>query len=311
MNIATSLNHKYLRYAYVMMTSVLENNREEKTEFYLLNADLTDEDRGNLHELERQYNCAIHYLMIDKSLFPENLAIATENWTLESYFRLMLTMVLPKDVDRLLYLDVDIIVDKPLTDLYYQDFEENMFCVCREITFQGTFSDYRKDIFNHMFSEEYQYFNAGVMLWNIEGLRREEYTFESYLALAQKVGTRLVAFDQDLLNLMHYKQIKYVDEYLYDLFPRFAYFHGIKYEDVKKETVIIHYTGEKPWDGKPIHYDTEMLWWEYAKKTPFYSELMEEFIVSCLQSSYVYDIVQEQKEQLQKASELLHRLLPH
>lgn len=311
MNIATALNHKYVRYAYVMMTSALENNKSEKITFYLLNADLTTEDKNTLNELEHQYNCTITYLQIDKSLFPETLAIETESWSLESYFRLMLTKVLPENVDRLLYLDVDVIVDKALDGLYHQDFEGKLFCVCREITFQGAFNDYRKDIFNSMFNEEYQYFNAGVMLWNIEGLRKENYTFETYLELAKKVGTRLVAFDQDLLNLMHYNQIKYVDECLYDLFPRFAYFHGIGYEDIKKETVIIHYTGEKPWDGKPIHYDTEKLWWEYAKFTPFYAELMEEFIQGCLGSSFVFDLVQDQKTQLQKASELLHKLLPH
>lgn len=37
-----------------------------------------------------------------------------------------------------------------------------------------------------------------------------------------------------------------------------------------------------------IHYDIEQLWWEYAKMTPFYHELLEEFVAECIRSPLIY-----------------------
>ena len=110
--------------------------------------------------------------------------------------------------------------------------------------------------------------------------------------------------DQDLLNLMHWDQVKFVDEYKYDLFAKIAYDSGIRYEDVKKETAIVHYAGMKPWrGGEGIHYEIEQLWWDYAKMTPFYYELMEDFLSSCINNPYIYNIITDLftvKEQLTK-----------
>lgn len=308
MNIVTSLNQKYVKYAYVMMTSVLENN-EEPIHFFLLQSDLTASDHEIFSSLTEKYGCEITYLDIDASRFSSDLITTSDNWSLEAYFRLLLIQILPDEIDRILYLDVDIIVNKPLTDLYYQDFEGNNFCVCREITFDGSFPDYRQQVFADLLEKGYDYFNSGVMLWNIENLRKQNYTFDRYMEVARAANHKLLAFDQDVLNLTHHGEIKYVDEYLYDLFPRFAYASGIHYEDVVKETVILHFTGEKPWQGKYIHYDIEQIWWDYAKKTPFYQEFMETFLQECLASSFVYDIVKKQSDEIQKVQAFLQRLV--
>lgn len=68
-----------------------------------------------------------------------------------------------------------------------------------------------------------------------------------------------------------------------------AYNNGIHYEDVKKETTIVHFAGMKPWEGEYVHYDIEQLWWDYARLTPFYTELMEEFIYNCISNPLVGD----------------------
>lgn len=290
-----------------MMTSVLEN-ASETVDFYLLNQDLSSQDKNTFTALTETYDCSINFVNIDPSKFSSDYITTTDNWSIEAYFRLLMTEVLPLTVERLLYLDVDIIVDKPLDSLYYQDFDGNNFCVCREITFDGVFNDYRQEVFSSLLENGYQYFNSGVMLWNLKQLRSQGYYFEKYLQLAANTKTKLLAFDQDLLNLMHHNEVRYVDEYLYDLFPRFAYANGIHCDDVKNETVIVHFTGEKPWEGKYIHYDIEKLWWEYAKKTPFYQSLLEDFLEGCLGSSFVYDIVKMQKDEIVKIQSFLKRL---
>ncbi len=313
-NIATALNSKYMRYTYVMLTSLFMNQPDADIHVYLLHSDLTDSDQIHLQNLAKEYSHTIHFLKIDESAFPADLP-TTSMWSLETYYRLMLLDILPKDVDRLLYLDVDMIINKPIRDLYFTDFEGGNFCVCKDMTVDFPVGDSRDIIFKEHITNGFTYFNAGMMLWNISHLRGE-YSFAKYMALAKALDYKMLAPDQDLLNYSHWNQLKFVDEYQYDLFSRLAYNHDIHYEDVKNETTIIHFAGSKPWEGECVHYDIEQLWWDYAKKTPFYAELMEEFLHACINNPQIYNTMStlsaEKKnlsDELKKSTALCQKLL--
>lgn len=314
MNIATALNSKYMRYTYVMLTSLFMNNPNTAIHVYLLHSDLSESDQTHLSELAAKHGHSIHFLKINREDFPATLP-TTAAWSLETYFRLMLLDILPGDVDRLLYLDVDMIIDKSLSELYSTDFEGANFCACKDMTVDFPTGDSRDKIFKDHIAGGFTYFNAGMMLWNIENLR-SEYSFKKYMELAKVLDYQMLAPDQDLLNYMHANQIKFVDEYNYDLFSRMAYNGGVHYEDVKRETTIIHFAGMKPWEGQYIHYDIEKLWWDYAKQTPFYHELLEEFVQDCTSSPLIYDTMTQLSEdkkrlsaELSKSTTLCQKLL--
>lgn len=315
MNIATALNSKYMRYTYVMLTSLLENNvnPEYTINIYLLHNNLTVQDQEALKSLVTSYKQNIHFLYIDNTIFPNNLP-TTQAWSLETYFRLMLLDILPNDIDRLLYLDVDMIINKPLFDIYNTDFDGKLFCACKDMTVTFPVGDSRDTIFHDLIHDNLVYFNAGFMLWNIEKLKNH-CRFNDYMALAETLHFQMAAPDQDLLNYMHHHQVKYLDEYQYNLFSKFAYNHGIRYHEVVLETTIIHFAGMKPWEGQYIHYDIEKLWWDYAKLTPYYYELMEEFLIECIENPLIYntiDSMAKEKEQiiyqLNKSNALVQKL---
>lgn len=316
-NVATSLNSLYVKYTYVMLTSLFMNNKENEVHVYLLYNDLTNDDIACLSGLAKDFNQHLHPTFIDKTLFPEDLP-TTEAWTIETYFRLMLIDILPTEVDRLLYLDVDMIINKPLNSLYDTDFESKLFCACKDMGAINGFpeNDIRISLFENAKERdpEYSYFNAGMMLWNLEELRGK-YCFKSYMNLAKEWDYKLLAPDQDLLNYMHIGEVKYVDEVQYNLFSRFIYSNGFHYEDVKKETTIIHFPGIKPWEGKWVHYDIEKLWWDYAKLSPFYTDFLEKFVAECIEDPMVYntmDSLSEEKrslkEELEKCAGLIQKL---
>ena len=313
-NVAAALNSHYMRYTYVMLTSLFVNQKEADIHVYLLHSDLSDEEQKCLQSLALGYGHTIHYLHISRESFPTALP-TTQEWPLEAYYRLLLPDILPDEVDRLLYLDVDMIVNKPIAELYQTDFEGALFCACSDMSTKLPCLDRRDEIFKDHIGAGFIYFNSGFMLWNI-ALLRGKYSFKDYMELAKKLEFKMLAPDQDLLNYMHWNQIKFVDEYQYNLFSRIAYKNGIRYEQVKEETVIIHYAGMKPWEGQYVHYDIEKLWWDYAKQTPFYVELMEEFIKNCLGNPTVYDTIlslSEEKKtlaaELQKSAVLCKQLV--
>ena len=301
-NIATSLNSLYLRYTYVMLKSLYMNNENLDIHVYILQNDLTDSDKNHLNELTKQYNYSINYIFIDKSLFPTSLPTTT-SWSLETYYRLTLLDLLPDNIDRLLYLDVDMIINKSIRELYFTPFDGKLFCACEDMTVANGFddTDKRRELFKNILSDNSKYFNAGMMLWNIKELRKH-YSFKSYIDLAQKLNFKLTAPDQDLLNYMHAGQIKYLDEYQYDLFTKLIYNHGFHYDDIRASVTIAHFAGTKPWEGQYVHYDIEQLWWDYAKLTPFYFELLEEYLASSINNPLIYNTMttmSEQKKQLQ------------
>lgn len=317
-NIATALNSKYMRYTYVMLTSLFTNQTDADIHVYLLHSDLSPQDIAYLQELEDKYH-HINFLPVKREDFSASLP-TTAAWTLETYYRLMLPDILPHEVDRLLYLDVDMIIDKPIKTLYETDFEDYYFCVCRDMGFINgpttiPFPDGRSELFKEHLSHNFTYFNAGMMLWNIKKVR-EKYNFQTYMELARALNYKLVAPDQDLLNYLHWNQVKFLDEYRYDLFSKMAYNSGVHYEDIKRETTIIHFAGMKPWEGQYIHYDIEQLWWDYAKLTPFYTELMEEFMHACINDPTVPDTMWHLSEdkktlrnELDKTSAMCQKLL--
>ena len=314
MNIATSLNSKYMRYTYVMLTSLFENQPKDlDIHIYLLESDLTQKDKEYLSDVVVSNGGSIHFIKIDKSIFPARCPVS-DMWSLETYYRLALLNVLPKDVDRLLYLDVDIIVNQSLEDLYFEDFEGKMVCACPDLSAE-VLPDIRADVFREYLEKGMVYFNAGIMLYNINQMRTN-YDVNVYLKIAEKLEYKLVAPDQDLLNYAHWNEVKLLDAYKYDLFARLAYNYDIHYEEVKEQVAIVHFAGEKPWQGNCVHYDVEQLWWDYAKKTPFYVEFMEEFLDKVINDSRIYDameaLAEEKnllKEELEKVTNLCQKLL--
>ena len=116
-----------------------------------------------------------------------------------------------------------------------------------------------------------RYFNAGVMLWNVDRLR-EEYSFERFMDAAGELGFDLQYADQEILNYLLYDKIFYCDGDKYNYIVR----GEVQQLDLSSdEAIIMHYAGCNPWqDG--LKNDLYRIWWEYAKKTPFYLELLEE-----------------------------------
>lgn len=289
MNITASLNSKYMRYTYVMLTSLFENQPEDVDIYiYLLQSDLTYQDKVYLENLVQSYKGTMHWLQIDRDIFPKS-CVVSESWTIETYYRLALMDVLPADVDRILYLDVDTIINKSLAELYATDFGEDVICACPE-PFYGTFPDFRNEIFEEQLKQGFTYFNAGVLLLDVN-VMRNKYHLEDYLKVAEKLDYKLQALDQDLLNYMHWNEVKIIDASYYNLFARLAYNCDVNYEQVKEESCIIHFLGKKPWSGNADHFDIEKLWWDYAKQTPFYQEFIEEFIKGADSDSEAQEIL--------------------
>ncbi len=323
MNLSAAINDAYTPYAYVMLRSLFEKNAEAEVFVYLLQYDLKDESKKELECLAEQYANHLVLLPIDIKRLSEKLP-RTMEWPVEVYFRLLLPDLLPEEVDRILYLDADIVVNQNLRSFYEADFAGNLILGCRDLALKNLTIEQclekRSAKLRSLF-EEHRYINSGVLLFHMEDLRKK-YRFQDYLDLAEELEYKIFSPDQDLINYLHREEIGHVDEWKYNFLTWIGANNGYDYERAKREVAIFHYAGQGPWKGgNHVHYALERFWWEVAVKTPYAGELAERFALDAVTDqtviSYIAALEQQRatlgnengqlKEALNKAMDIIEK----
>lgn len=316
MYIATALNKKYVRYTGVMLFS-LASSQPCHIDVYLLHSSLDEEDLRYLNSCVCGQDISLHPVRVDMTRFPSRLP-HTAQWSMEAYYRLLLPELLPDDVERILYLDSDLIVLNSLDDFYYMPLDNHDLVACVDACGKRTPKSYgqkHREMFGDSEAGGYRYFCSGVILFHIARMRKK-YSFDTYLHAFEAWDYGMESPDQDILNWIHGKYAGYVDPYRYNLFARVAHNDGMMPDDVKKASAILHFAGDKPWESTNVHFDIERLWWDCAEKTPGYDSLLRDFLKSSLSDNqriedYILKLESEKKQlqnSLLQATELLKRV---
>ena len=96
MNIAITISHAYVPYAYTLLLS-LPAHDSAKFQVYVLHRDLTDDDCNVLSSLSKLYDIHVHFICVPVS-FSE--AFTDTSAPAETCFRLCLPALLPDTLDR-------------------------------------------------------------------------------------------------------------------------------------------------------------------------------------------------------------------
>ena len=309
-NIAIALNRNVLQPTYVMIRSLVKNNDSHQIYVYVLYSELNEDDCLFLQDALMRGSKGEHrmnFIKIDAAKISD--LPHTSYWPLEIYYRLMLPELLGDEIDRILYLDTDTIVNKDILDFYNINFDSSLLVATREVGFNERFaiSDPAAQkwiaFFKELVEDGMTYFCSGILLMNL----KEQYSFQKYIDIFCSISDRLAFPDQDLLNYAHYKQVKFVDEWKYGLLVDKAHEMGMTYEDVRTNTFILHFAGySKPWNVNLVQYDIGKIWWEYAKDTPFYWNLLEKVVYQSMESHLVEEKLQELMIENDKLKELLN-----
>ncbi len=296
-NICTAVNSKYIRYLCVMLASLFENNKQSDVTVYILQSDLTDEDRMTLKDFAYRYGQTIVTINIDRQRFLVHLP-TTDKFSLETYFRLLLVEELT-DLDKLLYLDVDILIRGDLRPLYSLELGQSYAAVCKDMLMPYLTIEYQKRY--HRFGD-IPYFNAGVMVLNLPVIRAA-FTFADFMNAAKELRFDLPDVDQDILNYLMADNVLWMDEYRYNYMP-LAVLRDHPEWDQKTDATVVHFAARNPWAiGAKAEIYRE--WWDYAKATPFYTELLEDHVKRVEEYAYKERANDTQKEELARVQEAL------
>lgn len=212
MNIMIVTNSKYLEPTYVMLYSLFINHAQISMDIYLPYEDLSGQELIELQEFVEGFPGKKLYPLYVGTAFKQRV-VSRNGINVETYYRILGIDLLPSEIERILYLDVDMVVKGSLMDLYQMDIENHPFAVCEDI--YGKINGFHEANKRRLgIPEEYSYFNAGVMLYNVSYLRAHD-AASRMLEAIYKDYTRYEYNDQDVMNELYYDKLLYVgwDEY--------------------------------------------------------------------------------------------------
>ncbi len=265
MNLLFCINPKFRPLLCQCLRSIVKNGGEERYDAYILHSDLTDADMDAVRAVSDRVSC--RFLSVDAGDFdgfPES-----SRYPRQIYYRLAAPLLLPEELDRILYLDVDTLVINPLKELYTMDFQGNYYIACTHIREALTkLNDRRLNV-----PDGSPYVNTGVMVLNLPALRENLTMDEIRRTALQKIDSFWLP-DQDLLTVLHGDKILLADTHKYNLSDRILNIYNANPKNprhnldwVRENTVVIHYCGKnRPW--KPHYIGQLGVFYEEIVKNP-------------------------------------------
>ena len=241
MNLLMTLDDHYLQPCTVMMHSVLSANRSADISFYVIYENLSKDSRETL----RRY---AHDKITFHSLLSQ--CPTSKRYPKEMYFRLFAPELLPDSLDRILYLDPDLVVINSLSDLYSMDFEGSSFIAATHVQkFFRKFNAHRLNL-----EENTPYINTGVLLMNLEVLRKE-HSGDAIRSYIRENRRKLLLPDQDVFTALYGQKNQNCGCVPLQSWRDLSHHHkmtgqmtDISLDWIRQNTVIVHYYGKnKPW----------------------------------------------------------------
>lgn len=261
----------YAPYLGVSLASILLNARaDEKLNVYIVNRGISSGNREKIASLKQIKNFSLFFLETNTELF-ENCFIK-DGYTIETFYTLILPEILPT-LDKVIYLDCDVIVRRSLAELWACDVSSVCLGAAPDLIDYLPFSSWKHKRYLHG-KDDFCYFNSGVMVLNLEKIRVDN-LFRQCIAWLEKNGDIARYCDQDGLNAcllgdfmrLHAKWNVQTPMY----WPGGARILKKRADTLSalSDPAIVHFTtGEKPWE-KYSFCKWKNLFHQYRLQTPW------------------------------------------
>lgn len=238
MNICLSSDDNYAQHLGVTIKSLL-NTQQDFLQIYILDSGITEDNKNKIISMIKPDRAEIIFYPINEDLF-NNYQLDKHTYVTAAMFnRFKIPELLPKK-DRVLYLDVDIVVLKDLHSFYNTNMNGNALGMIQD--WSGPHRAFKLGIT--------RYYNSGVMLFDIKKCLKEN-LFNRLMNGLKNNQMFLACPDQDIIN-MHCQDIIKQFDFIYN-----AQIHPDLTDNVQNiksqisNIAILHYTTKyKPWSGE-------------------------------------------------------------
>lgn len=247
LNISYGIDENYLDGVGVSITSVLIHNKINVA-FHIICDHYTNSFVEKVGVLAAQYKIKISLYLINVTCL-EALP-KTQVWSRAMYFRLFAFDYLNHKIDKLLYLDADVVCKGPLDELLHLNINNIVAAVVKDVDSIQARVNERLPSFNL----QGRYFNSGVVLVNLQQWAENKLTARALSLLTGKDGnaTFFKYPDQDVLNILLIDKVYFLPREFNTIYTIKSELNDKtheKYRDViHADTKLIHFTGAtKPW----------------------------------------------------------------
>ena len=261
-NLVCATDNNFVQHCIIMLVSFARLNNG--SQIFILTEGLTIRNKEMIEIELKQYDCFLNIIKVNQELLsqlPMPVGKEFSHISIATYYRLFLSTLLPKSISKVIYMDCDIVVKTKLDNLFLTNITD--FAVAAVSQYTGSDNSVRLGI-----NIKYDYFNAGVLLVNLEFWRNHniEQKFNNYIS---KNHSKIKYHDQDVLNAVLYdKRLPLIPRYnfLFPFFnkkfienfiPIFNESNNFKNEIIEcliDSNIVIHYTSSpKPWQKRCVH----------------------------------------------------------
>ncbi len=187
---------------------------------------------------------------VSEELF--SAAPITKHYSKAMYYRMLAAQILPPTLDRVLYLDPDVLVINSLEPLWSLDLNGRMFAAASHGEEDGLVSNVNRI----RLDTAWAYYNTGVLLMDLDQCRREIRPAEIFSFIRENEH-RLLLPDQDVFNALFGSRTVLIPDEIWNYdarkYSKYLLRSGGEMDEtwVIQNTAVLHFCGkEKPWNTR-------------------------------------------------------------
>ncbi|MBJ7223404.1 MULTISPECIES: lipopolysaccharide 3-alpha-galactosyltransferase [unclassified Brenneria] len=248
LNISFGTDKNFLFGCAISIASILLKNSDKNLSFHVFTDTLGKNEKEKFGKLAKQYNTSITLYVVNCDELKK--LPSTKNWSYAIYFRFIVTDYFHNSLDKIIYLDSDIVCNGSLQELIDLDISNYIVAAVSEGD-QNWWGKCAERLATPAIKNGY--FNSGFLLINLQNWHGGSITSRAMDMLKNQAIAEKVSYpDQDILNMLLPGHILFLDK-KYN--TQFSINYELKCKSgetyphpINDGTIFIHYIGPtKPW----------------------------------------------------------------
>jgi lipopolysaccharide biosynthesis glycosyltransferase len=267
--VGMSANEGFAFYAAIGAFSIRKNlDRSQKLVLYFVDNGIEPITKSKLDLIFKSNKIECNWIYPDKTMtnkveFPEG------SWLDDSsLLRLLMPGMLPDYVDKLIYVDGDMLVLDDISNLLKVDMGDNIIAACQDFRYTHINQTKSKSVYmDYGVSGDLPYLNAGLYVMDIKKWNDNDLTNKTLKILVDR-SLELSHSDQDAINIALSNNWKPLNP-KWNVVTQMYFDLEANHECILNPSVI-HYTGPKP--GQPgCKHPERFKYFDYVKQSSFFS----------------------------------------
>lgn len=318
MNIVLASDNNYVQHCSVTMLSILNFN--QNVHFFLLTDNLSDDNITYLTSLVNNNGGILDIKQVPEEVVREFPLpkLASSHLSIATYYRLLITSLLDESIDKVIYLDCDMVIIGSLCELW--DIDMTGYALGAVYQDLG-WSDYNLTWWRLNIPRNEGYFNAGTLLMNLSYLREIKFQNKAIQYIKSEYK-RIISHDQDVLNALLYNVILplspkwnysnlFLNKGILDLeFPKKYRKFVLEKTKTTFTPIVIHFVSKpKPWEygcknpyvREYYKYIRRTKWFDYKPKfklIPYIKDVIKPHFIRFILNIDIFHLVEKKKKKI-------------